>query len=591
MKLIGFQIKNIKSISDSGWCHLSEEDKITVFAGQNEAGKSAILEGLNFFRNGASEEFERLSKRTDAAYPYIECEFKLEDLDLSQEDDLSLILGKIPTIKLFRGNPEKDAYSEILLSPDTEKLIDIEIEKIAKRKLENKTHQASGVETPEVNTTVDSIPELTDAEALKKTVLQHVLNHLPTFIYYDSFVNILPGTVQLNEIPEYPAILDLQKVFGIDFLDIVSKDPRTRSSAEFTLNKEATIDLNNYWTQKQTTTEDDKYTYYIKILPNTTDPNLSVIEFMIHRNDGIPLYIEQKSKGFQWFSSFNLRLKALGVDLKTEKKYVILIDEPGQGLHETAQADVKTVLEELAAKGMQIIYSTHNPCLIGVNDHEFLRIRLVNQTREEGTKIKNIAQYSSSEGSLDALSPVITAMGINSVGQFLDRTVPCVALEGITDHYYFSALKKLLGVAEDYSFIPAIGVNNIKPLISVLVGWGTKFKAIFDDGAGKKVYKDISKYLYGEDKNETNKHILKMDGFDGIEDLFSAADFDTYIIGAPRSDSKQKNSEIAKTMKKELLARLFLEKVNLAPEKTEEIKLSEETKSNFQQIFDWLKSN
>lgn len=598
MKLSGFKILNIKSIKDTGWCYLSEKDNITIFAGQNEAGKSAILEGLNFFRNGATEDFERLSKRTDSTHPFVECEFQLDNEGWQGDPDIINILSKISSIKLYRGDVTKDDYSQIKLSQELIDIIDIEVEKLIQRNLEEDDEELSSnkPETEKKDVEIDKVepvpspePEL-DPLTLKNTIHQHLLNHLPTFIYYDSFINILPGTVELSKIDVYPAIQDLQKVFDINFSEVVGKDPRARGSVEYMLNKNATVDLNSYWKQRQTTADDDIYTYDIKVLPNTTDPKLSVVEFMVHRNDGMPLYIEQKSKGFQWFSSFNLRLKALGVDLNKSQKYVILIDEPGQGLHETAQADVKSVLEELSEKGMQIAYTTHNPCLIGVLDEEFLRIRLVSQTRDVGTKIQNIAQYSSSEGSQDALSPIITAMGINSIGQLLDRTIPCVALEGITDHYYFTAMKKVLNVEENYSFIPAVGVNNIKSLISVLIGWGTKFKAVFDDGAGKRIYSDISKYLYGQDDAETKKHVKKMDGFSGIEDLFSKEDFDTYVLNEVRPNHTASNSEYLKTTnkKKELLARLFLEKVNSDPKS---VILSTDTKKNFQVVFDWLKTD
>lgn len=54
MKLKHFRIKNIKSIIDSGTCHLTE-DNITIFAGQNESGKSAVLEALKYFSNGIDD--------------------------------------------------------------------------------------------------------------------------------------------------------------------------------------------------------------------------------------------------------------------------------------------------------------------------------------------------------------------------------------------------------------------------------------------------------------------------------------------------------------------------------------------------------
>ena len=78
-----------------------------------------------------------------------------------------------------------------------------------------------------------------------------------------------------------------------------------------------------------------------------------------------------------------------------------------------------------------------------------------------------------------------------------------------------------------------------------------------------------------------------MDKFSGIEDLFSSADFDNYITGESRVQD-EKNSELAKRKKKELLARLFLEKIS---KNSPSITLSNETTSNFKKVFDWLKAN
>ena len=48
MRLIGFRIINFKSILDSGFRNLSP-DNITGFIGQNESGKTSILEALEVF--------------------------------------------------------------------------------------------------------------------------------------------------------------------------------------------------------------------------------------------------------------------------------------------------------------------------------------------------------------------------------------------------------------------------------------------------------------------------------------------------------------------------------------------------------------
>jgi AAA15 family ATPase/GTPase len=48
MRPIAFQILDFKSIENSGICKLSG-DGITVLAGQNEAGKTAVLTALRDF--------------------------------------------------------------------------------------------------------------------------------------------------------------------------------------------------------------------------------------------------------------------------------------------------------------------------------------------------------------------------------------------------------------------------------------------------------------------------------------------------------------------------------------------------------------
>lgn len=53
MRLYSFQIKGFKSVIDTGECKISDVDNIVVLAGQNEAGKTTVLEALDFFKNGA----------------------------------------------------------------------------------------------------------------------------------------------------------------------------------------------------------------------------------------------------------------------------------------------------------------------------------------------------------------------------------------------------------------------------------------------------------------------------------------------------------------------------------------------------------
>jgi predicted ATP-dependent endonuclease of OLD family len=73
MKLIAFRIRNFRSIIDSGWQNLSP-DNITCLIGQNESGKTSILEGLNVFYSGLITEDVL---RSDLSFPEVSCRFSV----------------------------------------------------------------------------------------------------------------------------------------------------------------------------------------------------------------------------------------------------------------------------------------------------------------------------------------------------------------------------------------------------------------------------------------------------------------------------------------------------------------------------------
>lgn len=78
MRLLAFRIKNFRSIVDSGLNNLSS-DNITVLIGQNESGKTTVLEALRSFYNGALTD-DML--RSDLSLPEVACLFEMDDDEL-----------------------------------------------------------------------------------------------------------------------------------------------------------------------------------------------------------------------------------------------------------------------------------------------------------------------------------------------------------------------------------------------------------------------------------------------------------------------------------------------------------------------------
>lgn len=74
MKLTAFKIQNYRSIVNTGWVKLAN-DNITALIGQNESGKTSILEGLySFFTAEINDDI----LRSDLSLPEISCEFTLD---------------------------------------------------------------------------------------------------------------------------------------------------------------------------------------------------------------------------------------------------------------------------------------------------------------------------------------------------------------------------------------------------------------------------------------------------------------------------------------------------------------------------------
>ncbi len=87
MRLKAFYIKNYRSIIDSGWNNLAS-DNITGLIGQNESGKTSILEALKSFYDGHITDDVL---RSDLSMPQVSCSFELDPDLLTRAVDINLL--------------------------------------------------------------------------------------------------------------------------------------------------------------------------------------------------------------------------------------------------------------------------------------------------------------------------------------------------------------------------------------------------------------------------------------------------------------------------------------------------------------------
>ena len=90
MQFRRFRIKNYRSLIDSGWNDLAS-DNITGIIGQNESGKTSILEALYSFYTGKINED---ILRSELSLPAVYCAFETNTEQISK-----FMKGKIIPIR------------------------------------------------------------------------------------------------------------------------------------------------------------------------------------------------------------------------------------------------------------------------------------------------------------------------------------------------------------------------------------------------------------------------------------------------------------------------------------------------------------
>lgn len=104
MRLTAFRIRNFRSIVDTGWQNLSP-DNITCLIGQNESGKTSILESLKVFYTG---EISEDILRSDLSLPEVSCRFSIPEGWLTKITDnpgkeLKQLLSGLDHVELTRA--------------------------------------------------------------------------------------------------------------------------------------------------------------------------------------------------------------------------------------------------------------------------------------------------------------------------------------------------------------------------------------------------------------------------------------------------------------------------------------------------------
>lgn len=587
MKLAFFEIENFRSIINKTRCDV--DSLITVLAGKNESGKSNILKALYSFSTGEFDDTDIPEGRSEL--PKIKVQYTIdvdeltelarESLNMADQDEFETKLPKktynVTFTKKF-GETLKvggEAYQALLAlkegeerywsSKCNETLKEIQSAEVIKKnrdQIKSDIKQDGPSWLKALGDLVVSLTDDTSADKISdyKKELEDCQKRLnfyardinlhsplwkiaPKFILFDSFEDILPSQADEADVKEKEILKRFFALSGIDPGEIFEEEePKKRKLIVNKVSNEVSGDFCGYYQQSD-----------VKL---KLDVDGDTLQFYVYDEEGsIPFYLNQRSKGFQWFLSFYLTLKSVG----SEGKHIILIDEPGLYLHAKAQQDMMNILGNLSVKH-QIIFSTHSPYLIDP-DH-LNRVRLVmRDSVTESTIVENKVQKVSDK---ETLTPIVTAIGYDlSQGLTVGRQTNVIT-EGISDYYYLKAFLKLLcpDSIKDIGIIPAVGADQVPNIASILLGWGVKSVALFDnDAQGRANHTKLVKnfgFINGVDA-----FFVSPNKGDAIEDIFTCNDFYKWILkeAIPDTPVVKKNSDLSKN-RKVTLAKTFYENVN-----------------------------
>ncbi len=530
MKLTRFRIQNYKGILDSDWVNVCP---LTALVGKNEVGKTSLLQALHKFNPfkpapySIAREWPRglRGARSDAQV-VCAAEFELTPDEIKGLQELTapqITLQHVQVTKDYAGRvevlfgdglfPEKlhpntiDSLCSELPNPSAtlgdefrhaaaacraealrlahegrftelaQALKRQEAKLSARGKPAAQRQQEQDFSDAYLSKLSELAAELDKPRTLHQKAHDYIVRRLPAFVYLDEYQTFC-GTAQLDEIkarkerdqltPEdetFMAILSLAELdFEQECLRAGNSDELVREERQHDLGDgEAALNrkIGNHWGQRRYQVEfrADEYQF---------------MTFVKDARDKALVRLEERSRGFQWFFSFDLML--MHETRGRFKGCVILLDEPGLHLHPEGQRDLLARLEEYS-RDNTLIYTTHLPFMLDLREPE--RIRVISETERGNVVSEDLAQ-AEPEGKkvLQAALGIGARRGWQPAGQNL-------LVEGAGEYWILTELSNLFrrsgreGLPPDLLVTPAGGAPETTYLAALMLGEELDVMALF----------------------------------------------------------------------------------------------------------------
>lgn len=569
MKISKFQIKNYRAISD---LELVLNYSINPIIGVNESGKTTILQALLAFDKGQDK--LQGGEHLEAKNRYLTNRTADSTITASLELDKTEIVSLISSLKVKTNDANIP-----------------EIRRIAENNEFRLTRNLSQAGKPY------SISHEFDNPQIEKRLISFLRGRLPFMLYFDDFTDRVPNEIIFDsryktdgkiagKNQEWQLIIEeifrrsdqesfdeeKDEKFLQNFINVEDKDVRDDILSDVTEVIEREIvqeweaikkaGLNKY--------ADDSLQLNISM---DYEPLEKGFKFSFKVKDRSmnsrqrTFKVSQRSKGFQWFFNYMIKLKFNPRYKGSIENSIFLLDEPGSYLHSSAQGELLKELNKVSTSN-SIIYCTHSHYLL---NPEIIKLGSVRIAEKNDGNIKLI-RYGDFKGSSEAgaLSPLYQSLQLNHTNEFVGKVI---ILEGIIDFYFFKLVQRHLKIIDKkHNLIAGRGAGNSSSLIVYALSFAEDFLMFFDNDRGlesmKKYRNEFTSeinskvILYNEKKNfKLENFLCKKDSLKLCE-LMNAKNVKKAIAKLFFADEKTQK-DFFKTLDSETLnsLRVFSKKV------------------------------
>ena len=536
MKYKSFRIKNYKAIKDL--TIEVDKPKLTPIIGLNETGKSSILQAMFSFDytndkqyNG---EFVNISyiknKFNNKSFPEIEAEIENIDtntiieyaLDYFMEEKKEDFLKKsrYRTESAFRANEYLEPIKALISSKlkiffhDSYKTL-----KIKRIFNENSTYYTTEDFSFETINKIINVNGYYNEEItiyiglpeLREIVIRSIVYYLPNIIYIDDFKDIVPEEIKKGS-QWYPYIEEIFEKNNENIDKFSKYDLSDRQTVLADIKDDLNESLSQLWDKMHIskTIRDEFKTLDIDLRFENNIFQFLVVDLREKRENGksreVVFPVNMRSKGFQWFFNFFIKMKYNWKHTDDEDYgSIILLDEPGVYLHTTFQSELVKVLRDLSKNNI-IFYTTHLENMVNPKVVKIAEINVAKRNNEIVT-IEKITKIDDNKN-LGEITPIINALKIDNF-PLVHYNEKIIITEGMTDKIFLNLLQEAELLDKSIKVIPGSGVSNLGTLISLSIGITSKYVVIFDnDEAGREHFENYKKNFGDEESKKWILHKL-----------------------------------------------------------------------------------